>query len=235
MPLRRLQVKLNAVMLPLLLVAVGVLAWADYRHEFASTMDAHGIHVSESRTIGPVPADTAPGAVAARSLRAHVVFGAAVAVGLALALNAAVGIVILRPIRRIRDHIDQMARGRWQSRSGEPIPDDELGALVEGFGQLGVQMEAIVRHLLQAERLAATALISTRVRAELAPSLDALRAAVAELHAGHVDDPERLAGSVARATATILAVLHELDAPFAALPHGAQKRPASHQRGGAVA
>ena len=231
MPLTGLQLKLAAVVVPLVLVAVGVLAWADYRHEFTSTMDAHGIHASESKDIGPIQADTAPEAVAARSLRAHLVFGGAVALGLALALNAAVTIVILRPIRRIRNHIDQMARGLWRAPSTGRVADDELGALVEGFGQLGVQMEAIVRHLLQAERLAATALISRRLEAELTPALDALGAAVAELHAGRLGDPERLAGSVARATATILAALHELDAPFSALPNG---RHASGHREGAV-
>lgn len=231
MPLRRLQLKLNAVVLPLVLVAVGVLAWADYRHEFTSTMDAHGIHVSGSTTIGPVPTDTAPGAVAARSLRAHVLFGAAVGIVLALALNAAVSIVILRPIRRIRDQMDHMARGLWQAKSADRIPDDELGALVEGFGQLGVQMEAIVRHLLQAERLAATAVISTRLRAELAPALETLKAAVAELHTGQIDDPERLAGSVARSTAAILSALHELDAPFAALPNRRRNAGRDHQEG----
>src|SRR5574338_357971 len=234
MPLRRLQLKLNAVVLPLVLVAVGVMAWADYRHEFTSTMDAHGIHVSESRTLGPVPADTAPGAVAARSLRGHVLFGAVVGIALALALNAAVSIVILRPIRRLRDQMDQMARGLWQTRSSDRIPDDELGALVEGFGQLGVQMEAIVRHLLQTERLAATALISTRLRTELAPALEVLKAAVAELHSGHINDPERLANSVARATAAILSALHELDAPFAALANRLPKA-ASGRHEGAVA
>ena len=231
MPLRRLQLKVNAVVLPLVLVAVGVMAWADYRHEFTSTMDAHGIHVSESRTMGPVPADTAPAAVAARSLRAHVLFGAAVAIALAVALNAAVSVVILRPIQRIRDQMDRMARGLWQARSADRIPDDELGALVEGFGQLGVQMEAIVRHLLQAERLAATALISTRLRGELAPALEDLRTAVAELHAGQIADPERLAGSVARSTAAILSALHELDAPFDALPNRRPKAGRNHQKG----
>ena len=234
MPLIGLQLKLNAVVLPLVLVAVGILAWADYRHEFASTMDAHGIHASESKEIGPIQADTAPEAVAARSLRTHLVFGAVVALGLALALNAAVSLVILRPIRRIRDHIDHMARGRWRAPSTDRVADDELGTLVEGFGQLGVQMEAIVRHLLQAERLAATALISKRLRAELSPAVDALGGAVAELHAGRIGDRERLAGSVARATATILSALHELDAPFSALPNVRQKQASGHREGAVV-
>lgn len=231
MPLRRLQVKLNAVVVPLVLVAVGIMAWADYRHEFTSTMDAHGIHVSDASTTGPIPADTAPAAVAGRSLRAHILFGSAVGLALALAVNAAVSIVILRPIRRVRDRMNQMARGLWRGPSFEPVPGDELGALVEGFSQLGMQMEAIVQHLLQTERLATTALISTRVRAELAPALDALKSAVADLHAGRIDDRERLAGSVARATAEILSLVNGLDAPFAALPHSARKQAASHQKG----
>lgn len=231
MPLRRLQVKLNAVVLPLVLAAVGVLAWADYRHEFTSTMDAHGIHASESRTIGPVPANTAPRAIAARSLRTHVLFGVAVALGLALAINAAVSILILRPIRRIRDLMEHMARGRWQTQPGDRVPEDELGDLVAEFGALGVQMEAIVRQLLQAERLAATALISKRLQAQLTPAVEVLRTAVAELHAGRVEDAERLAGSVARATAAVLAVMHELDAPFSALPNSRPRAVGAHQKG----
>ena len=229
-----LQLKLNAVVLPLVLIAIVILAWADYRHEFASTMDAHGIHASDATPAGPIQADTAPEAVAARSLRTHVLFGAAVALGLSLALNAAVSIIILRPIRRIRERIDHMARGLWRGPNAAHLPQDELGALVESFEELGLQMEAIVTHLLQSERLAATALMSRRLDAALAPALDELRGAVAALHSGAGAEAQRVAGSVARATATILAALHEIDAPFATMPNGRPRRPIHRVQGAAV-
>jgi len=234
MPLRRLQLKLNAVVLPLVLLSVGVHTWVVYRYEFATTMQAHAIHASDGVASGPIPAETAPSAVAAGGVRMHLLFATLLAVGLSLTLNLAIHAIVLRPIGQLRERIDHMARGLWRGPAPSPISHDEMGALVAGFDQLGVQMEAIVAHLLQSERLAATALISKHLDAALTPAVDQLRRVIAELHAAGGADAQRLAGSVARATSTVLAALHEVDAPFATLATRNPRRAAERTRRGTV-
>lgn len=216
-----LRLKLNLVVLPLLALSLGVVVWADYHHEVEAVMAAHALHsgpVSGEATGGPVSPGTSPGEVAGRALRIHATYGVFVFVLMGLAIDAAVWLFVIRPLRRIQETIALMARGHWRV-TPDVVADDEVGRLSGDFNRLGFTIDALAGQLLNAERLATLALLSRRLHVAVEPQVERIGHAVAGLHAG-LDSTtsdgalRRALTEISDAAARIAGSLRALDQPF---------------------
>jgi HAMP domain-containing protein len=221
MPPRRgigLRIKFNLVVLPLLALSLGVVMWVDYHHEVDAVMAAHTLHagpVSLDASSGPVSPGTSPGEVAGRALRIHAAYGFVVFVALGGALDAAVMLFVIRPVRRIQETIEQMVRGHWRVTPAVTT-HDEVGRLGADFSRLGFAIDALSGHLLQAERLATLALLARRLQGTVDPQVQRIGQALTALHAEPASArcPTAL-NEIAEATARIAAAVRALDEPFA--------------------
>lgn len=211
-----LRAKLNAILVPTVGVALALVVVIDYRHEANAVMAAHDIHVQQvgaTARPSPVDADTTPAAVVRRMLVIHVAGGAGMLAALVTAVNLALSHFVLRPLARIRGVIDSMQEGRWQ----QPLvagSHDEVGEVVDAFGELGLGVDAIMRHVLKTERLATLALLSNDLSRRIEPEVQTIASQVAILHAHDTQDVRAAAERIAAADACILAALRALNRPF---------------------
>jgi methyl-accepting chemotaxis protein len=211
-----LRLKFNLVIVPLAAAMTALMVWADYRHEAAAIMASHAIHSSAAgaaSATGPVDPATLPEVVARNSLRAHILYGVALLALLVAAVNAALHVLVLRPLQRLGFRLIRMEHGHWRA-SIEPTSRDELGRFVHSFQILGVEIDALVSQSLQAERLAARALLSQRLRGRLEPDLHRVAHVAARLNGGQNADTQAAAQELARSAAAMFATVRGLDRVF---------------------
>lgn len=215
---RGLRWKFNVALLPVVTIAVLLLAWMDSQHERQAVTAAHALHVAGAgadAAAAPVDPATSPEAVARRSTLVHAIFAAALLLVLAFALNAALSRFVLQPIDLIRDGIEKMERGHWRL-SLRPARHDEVGRVVESFQMLGLRVDALVGQLIRAERLATLALVATKTTAQIEPRVQRIGAAVGRLYERQDDVGREAAEEIAIASAEILAAVRGLDGAFEA-------------------
>lgn len=106
-----------------------------------------------------------------------------------------------------------MREGRWQQIivAGS---HDEVGEVVSAFGELGLGVEAIMRHVLKTERLATLALLSNDLSRRIEPEVKEIGRQVAILPGHDTHDVRAAAERIAAADASILAALRALNRPF---------------------
>ena len=176
-----LRLKFHLVLLPTVLLALGVMLAADYRYQLDALMEAHAHHASAVAG-GSARLDAAaePDAVADRSLRSHALYGVLLLVLLIVAADGALTLLVLRPTATIRAQLSRLERGQWHL-AGTVQPRDELGALCAAFQRLGPELGALMTNALNAERLATTALVSTRLTARIEPEVQKIARTAAAL------------------------------------------------------
>ena len=211
-----LRAKLNAILVPTIGVTLALVVSIDYHHEANAVMAAHAIHIQQVGTAvrpSPVDADTTPAAVVGRMLVIHVAGGAVMLAALVTAVNLVLSRLVLLPLAQIRRVIDSMQEGRWQ-QSIVAGSHDEVGEVVDAFGELGLGVEAIMRHVLKTERLATLALLSNDLSRRIEPEVQEIAWQVAILLAHDTHDVRAAAERIAAADASILAALRALNRPF---------------------
>lgn len=207
-----LRLKFNAMLIPIVAAGLSAILWADYQHEFSTLMEAHALHstsIGSVQPTGPLDPTTLPEVVAARSFRVHLATGGVILALLVGAVNLALTIFVLHPIGVMHQRIAGMEHGRW--RGGvRPTSGDEVGNLHAAFQRLGPELDALMAHALHAERLAAVALVSKRIAAQIEPEV-AVIARVAAAVAAHDGTG---AARLAQAAANILGSVRQLDRVF---------------------
>lgn len=215
-----LRLKFNLALVPLVAVGIAIMIWADYRHEYATLMEAHAAHTSTIGTGavgGPMDPWTLPDVAARRSLTFHLVYGGALVALVIGAVNVVLGWYILRPVALMRQRLTGLQRGQWRGRVDES-EGDELGRLYEGFQRLGPELDALVAHILHAERLAMLALVSKRFERHVAPEVETIAGIAGRLAGSSAANLREDGETLARAGAQILRALHEYDAAFSGPP-----------------
>jgi HAMP domain-containing protein len=231
--------KFNATLLPVVAAMALLLGWLDARHERTVVAAAHAMHNPEAQVgvARAAEAATNPDAVARRSVAMHAVYAGALLVVIGLGVNLALSRFVLQPLDRIRDGIEKMERGHWRMPH-QPAAHDEVGRLVESFQQLGLTVDALVRQLLGAERLAAVALVARTTAAQVEPRVERIAAAASHLQQQRDARVREAAHEIAVASAQILAAVKGLDQLFdpslrnAGQGPGGATRAAAAQRGG---
>lgn len=211
-----LRLKFNLVLVPIVAFGIAAMVWADYRHEYATLMEAHAGHASRVGTgaaTGPMDPWSLPGAAVRRSLGMHVVYGGGLLVILVLAINGALHALILRPVALMRQRLAGLEHGQWRGPV-ESGGDDELGSLYEDFQRLGPEIDALVGQVLHAERLAALALVSKRFAARIEPEVRRIGAVAARLVSTDAAGARAEGEELGRAAAAILHAVHQYDAAF---------------------
>ena len=187
-----LRLKFNLVIVPLVVALTLLMAWGDYRHEQAVTMAPH---------------------VARDSLRAHAVYAVVLVVLLIAAINAALHVLVLRPLRRSRFRLARMERGHWRG-SIEPTSQDEMGQFVHSFQVLGLEIDALVGQSLRADRLGILALLSQELRARLEPDLGCVARIAAKLNGCQEIETRAAAHELARHAASMFATVRGIEHAF---------------------
>jgi HAMP domain-containing protein len=205
-----LRCRINLIVLPILVAGMALLVAIDYRHEYASVSAAHAQHDAAPVAIDPA---TSAGAAALRSLAAHVAGGLVMVIGLALALNAAMWRLVLRPLRDVEVLVAQMRRGHWRGlvQHAPTNETNELTRFATAFEQLGLCVFGAMVQGLGAERRATTALLAMQVVHDVEPELDRLGRAIGALAES---DPESVKNSrheVAVAAAHIRRAVRRLE------------------------
>ena len=212
-----LRLKVNLALVPIVAVGIAIMIWADYRHEYGTLMEAHAAHTSTIGTRaagGPMDPWTLPDVAARRSLTFHLVYGGALVALVIGSVNVVLGWYILRPVALMRQRLTGLQRGQWRGPV-DPGGNDELGTLYEGFQQLGPEIDALVGHILHAERLAMIALVSKRFEQHAEPEVKRIVGIAGRLARSNGADGREDGAQLARAAAHILRAVHEYDAVFA--------------------
>jgi hypothetical protein len=123
------------------------------------------------------PLNPTPEAVARRSLFVHGIYALVLLSLIALALNVALSRFVLKPLDLIRHDIGQMERGHWRLPV-HPTEADEVGSVVESMQPLGLTIDALVAHMIRAERMATLAALAARTTAQIDPCTQQISAAV---------------------------------------------------------
>ena len=219
-----LRLKFNAMLIPIVASGLAVILWADYRHELSTLMEAHALHstaIGSVDAIGPLDLAMLPEVVAARSFRAHLAIGGVILALLVAAVNLALTVFVLHPIGVMHQRIDGMEHGRWRG-DVRPTSGDEVGTLDAAFQRLGPELDALMAHALQTERLAAVALVSKRIAAQIEPEVGV----IARVAAAVVEHDSTGAARLAQAAANILGSVRQLDRLFLpAAGRGSRHRP----------
>jgi hypothetical protein len=211
-----LRLKFNLAIVPLVAAMTALMVWADYRHETATIMAAHAMHsavVGTAPAIGPMDPSTLPEVVARNSLRAHAVYGVMLVALLVAAINAALHVLVLLPLQRLRTRVVRMEHGHWRD-SLQPTSQDEVGQFDHNFQVLGLEIGALMNQSVQAERLAILALVSHRLCSQLEPDLHRVGAIAARLNGGPQAETRAAAQELARSTASMFATVRGLDRAF---------------------
>lgn len=187
-----LRLKFNLVIVPLVVAITMLMVWADYRHEATAILASH---------------------VARDSLRAHAVYAVALVVLLVAAINAALHVLVLQPLRRSRFRLARMEHGHWRG-SIEPTSQDEMGQFIHSFQVMGLEIDALVGQSLQAERLGVLALLSQQLRARLEPDLKGVARIAAKLNGCQETETRATAHELARRAASMFATVRGIEHAF---------------------
>ncbi|MBY0493353.1 MAG: hypothetical protein K2Y23_03990 [Cyanobacteria bacterium] len=212
---RGLRWKFNLAVLPAVALILAVLGLMDAVHERQAVFAAHVMHASGTVSAVGAPVEPTPEAVARRSLLVHGVYALALLSFIAVALNVALSRFVLSPIGLIRQDIGQMERGHWRLPAHLAGPD-EVGGVVESVHVLGLTIDALVAHMIRAERLATLASLAARTTAQIEPRVERIGAAVSRLYERPNNAGREAEEQIATASAEILAALRGLDRAFEA-------------------
>lgn len=210
---RGLRWKFNVALLPAVAVILALLGLMDSGHERQVVFDAHVMHSSGTDSAVEAPLDPTPESVARRSLLVHGLYALGLLCLIALALNVALSRFVLNPIRLIRQDIGQMARGHWRLPAHLARPD-EVGGVVDSVHVLGLTIDALVAHMIRAERLATLASLAARTTAQVEPCTQRIGAAVSSLYERPDGVSREAAAEIAAANADILVAVRGLDRLF---------------------
>jgi len=215
-----LRLKFNLAIVP---IAAGVLAfvvWLDYRHEMAAIMAAHALHSGPIGTMpaGPVDPETLPEIVARGSLKVHVLYGLLLLALVIASVNTALHVFVFRPLSRMHTRVARIERGHWHD-DVEPAGTDEVGRLARTLDVLGLEIGAVVGHAVRAERLAAVALLSRRLTAQLEPEVGQVARIAVDLNRRDEAATRDAGEQLARTAASMLATVRGLDGVFGSGPH----------------
>ena len=222
--------KFNLALLPAVAVILGVLGLMDSAHEREVVLAAHVMHASDAVLPVAVPLNPTPEAVARRSLFVHGVYAFGLLSLIALALNLALSRFVLKPLDLVRHDISQMERGHWRLPA-HLAEADEVGSVVESMHPLGLTIDALVAHMIRAERMATQAALAARTTAKIEPRTTQIGAAVSRLYERPDGASREAAAQIATATAEILMAVRELDRLFdATLSSASSTRAVPRQR-----
>lgn len=214
-----LRTKFNIALVPLVAAALSLLVVLDYRHEFRSVMDAHDIHAGRVDAMvndAPIQDSTTPNAVARQTIALHAVVGVFTLVVLVLGVNLLLSRLVLAPVARVRAGITRLQHGFQTAETAASA--DEIRAVVAAFNDLGLTLDAVLLHALQAERLATLALLSKQIAADIEPEAQQLVVAATRLHQMPDEAAREIGYTIAERAARILGALRRLDRPFAHKP-----------------
>jgi len=211
-----LRLKFNLLIVPLVAAMTILMVWADYRHEAAAMMASHAMHsgpVGMASQSGPVHPSTLPEVVASNSLRAHIAYGVGLLALLVMTVNAALHVMVLRPLQGVQALLVRMERGYWHG-STAPTTNDEMGQFVRAFQTLGVEIGSAMGQRVQADRLSVLALISQQLRNQIEPDLQRVVEIAASLNRDHEAETQAAAQEIARRAASMFATVRGLDRAF---------------------
>ena len=212
-----LRLKFNLVLVPIVALGIAAIVSADYLHESATLMEVHATHVTPvgaPAAARPMDPWMLPDAVAARSLRMHLVFGGILLGLVVLGVNLTLQSLILRPVALITHQLTSLERGQWRG----PVVatgTDEVGVLHQDFQRLGPEIDALVGQVLHADRLATLALLSKRLEGQIAPEVTRIGQIAGRLTSREPVDARAEGELLGRAAANILRAVHEYDRVFA--------------------
>lgn len=213
-PARRgLRWKFNVALLPAVAVILALLGLMDSVHERQVVFAAHVMHASGTDAAVEAPLDPTPESVARRSLLVHALYALGLLSLIAVALNIALSRFVLNPIGLIRQDIGQMERGHWRLPAHLARPD-EVGGVVESVHVLGLTIDALVAHMIRAERLATLASLAARTTAQIDPCTQRIGAAVSRLYERPDGVSREAAAEIASANAEIILAVRGLDRLF---------------------
>ena len=218
--------KFNLALLPAVAVILGVLGLIDSAHERDAVFAAHVMHASGTASSAAAPLNPTPEAVARRSLVVHGVYAFALLLLIALALNLALSRFVLKPLDLIRHDIGEMERGHWRL-TAHLADADEVGSVVESMHPLGLTIDALVAHMIRAERLATLAALAARTTAKIEPRTTQIGAAVSRLYERPDGASRQAAAEIATATAEILIAVRGLDRLFESALSSPSSKPAA--------
>lgn len=213
---RGLRWKFNLTLLPAVAATIILLAWIDTDHERQAVLAAHGQHDSaagaglESGMLDPT---ARPEAVVRGSVLIHAVDAVLLLSLIVFALNAALSRFVLKPMTFIRDDIEKLERGHWRLPAHLAGPD-AVGGVVESVHVLGLTIDALVAHMIRAERLATLASLAARTTAQIDPCTERIGAAVSRLYERPDGVSREAAAEIASANADILVAVRGLDRLF---------------------
>lgn len=216
--------KFNLALLPAVAVILGVLGLMDSVHEREAVFAAHVMHAAGTAAAIVPPLNPTPGAVARRSLFVHGIYALVLLSLIALALNVALSRFVLKPLDLIRHDIGQMERGHWRLPV-HPTDADEVGSVVESMQPLGLTIDALVAHMIRAERMATLAALAARTTAQIEPCTARIAASMSRLYERPDSAAREAAAQVACANAEILAAVRGLDRLFEAAYSSGSVRP----------
>lgn len=201
--------KFNVVVLPAIAISVAVLGMLDAAHERQAVFAAHVMHASGART----PLEPTPESVARQTLVIHGVYAIVLLALIALILNTALSRFVLGPIGLIRGDIEKMERGHW--RLPAHLADgDEVGYLVASVQTLGVTLDALVAHMIRAERLATLAAMAATTSARIEPCTERIGAAVSRLYERQDGASRTAARQISSANVEIVRAVRGLNRVF---------------------
>ena len=198
-----LRLKFNLAVVPVVALMLGLVVWADQRHEFAAIMDSHAMHTVPvgAALQGPLDPATLPETVARDSLRTHVTYGVLLLVLVIASVNGALQLFVFRPLERLRKRLDRMEHGHWQD-APVAASGDELGRFVKSFDVLGLEIGALAGQALHADRLAIVALLSRHLATRLEPELQTVVQVASELNARQDELGRKAGDKLARSAAS---------------------------------
>jgi len=209
----------NLLVMPLAAGIVAAMIWADYRRESNALMQAHALHgsaVAGGAVSAPLDPSQIPAAVAQRSMRVHAGFGAGLLAALGLILNVALSVLILQPVRSMRARLAAFEHGYWRLPV-DATGADELGALQHHLQRLGPELDALVSHLMKADRLTMLALLSRQFERETEADLTRIATIAARFTMTGTPEARRDGHELADAVARIMKAVRRYDAPFTLL------------------
>jgi len=205
-----LRARLNAAVLPLVVATMAAFVWVDYQHELAAVTEAVSRAVQPAPSSAAPPRHGSPAAVGRWTLGIHAVHAGVTVALVGVVINLVLSRLVLRPVDRVRQAMDQMARGHWRPKFGAQ-GDSEIGALVRDCEALGFATDAMVTQLVRAERLGVLAACARQTSTRLEPAVACLGRAASELHRLEGDSARALAHDVSTAAADVLAASRALD------------------------
>src|SRR3990172_1793966 len=151
------------------------------------------------------------------TLRLHVIHGLATVLAMMLGVAWVLRRAVHGPFARMVSAMNVMGRGTWEL--DVPLSyDDEVGALTTAFNRMGRKLTRTALEFARAEKLAALALLTTRLRRDLDSPLSEIEAVASRLTARELSmaDMEGAALRIREAAALSRGGVEKLDHVFLA-------------------